>query len=66
MSSKGPHIPHCIPWRSSTIIEEDSVFVESFLAVPDEEIESKLHLQEIFELVAGDKGKGIGVVYIAR
>ncbi|KAG2079822.1 RNA polymerase II largest subunit, partial [Suillus discolor] len=32
------------PDLSSTIIEEDSVFVESFFAIPDE-IESKLHLQ---------------------
>ncbi|KAG1868058.1 hypothetical protein C8R48DRAFT_771763 [Suillus tomentosus] len=31
-------------YPSSTIIE-DSVFVESFFAIPDEEIESKLHLQ---------------------
>ncbi|KIK43849.1 hypothetical protein CY34DRAFT_803352 [Suillus luteus UH-Slu-Lm8-n1] len=33
------------PDPSSTIIEEDSVFVESFFAIPDEDIESKLHLQ---------------------
>ncbi|KAG1782895.1 RNA polymerase Rpb1, domain 7-domain-containing protein [Suillus placidus] len=33
------------PDQSSTIIEEDSVFVESFFAIPDEEIESKVHLQ---------------------
>ncbi|OAX40478.1 beta and beta-prime subunits of DNA dependent RNA-polymerase [Rhizopogon vinicolor AM-OR11-026] len=33
------------PDPSSTIIEEDAVFVESFFAIPDEEIESKLHLQ---------------------
>ncbi|KAK0506634.1 DNA-directed RNA polymerase II, subunit 1 [Armillaria luteobubalina] len=33
------------PDPSSTIIEEDSVFVESFFAIPDEEIESKLHTQ---------------------
>ncbi|KAF5376975.1 hypothetical protein D9615_007212 [Tricholomella constricta] len=33
------------PDPSSTIIEEDSVFVESFFAIPDEEIEGKLHLQ---------------------
>ncbi|KAG1823724.1 RNA polymerase Rpb1, domain 7-domain-containing protein, partial [Suillus subaureus] len=33
------------PDSSSTIIEEDSVFIESFFAIPDEEIESKLHLQ---------------------
>ncbi|KAH7920489.1 DNA-directed RNA polymerase II, subunit 1 [Leucogyrophana mollusca] len=33
------------PDPSSTIIEEDSIFVESFFAIPDEEIESKLHLQ---------------------
>ena len=26
-------------------IEEDAVFVESFFAIPDDEIESKLHLQ---------------------
>ncbi|KAI6142363.1 hypothetical protein BKA82DRAFT_40985, partial [Pisolithus tinctorius] len=30
---------------TSTIIEEDSVFIESFFAIPDEEIELKLHLQ---------------------
>ncbi|KAG9310372.1 DNA-directed RNA polymerase II, subunit 1 [Chiua virens] len=33
------------PDPTSTIIEEDSVFVESFFAIPDEDIESKLHLQ---------------------
>ncbi|KAF9007912.1 beta and beta-prime subunits of DNA dependent RNA-polymerase [Cyathus striatus] len=33
------------PDPTSTIIEEDAVFVESFFAIPDEEIESKLHLQ---------------------
>lgn len=33
------------PDPSSTIIEEDALFVESFFAIPDEEIESKLHLQ---------------------
>ncbi|KAJ8073229.1 DNA-directed RNA polymerase II core subunit rpo21 [Marasmius tenuissimus] len=33
------------PGPSSTIIEEDQVFVESFFAIPDEEVESKLHLQ---------------------
>ncbi|KAK7468334.1 DNA-directed RNA polymerase II core subunit rpo21 [Stygiomarasmius scandens] len=33
------------PDPSSTIIEEDAVFVESFFAIPDEEVESKLHLQ---------------------
>lgn len=33
------------PDPTSTIIEEDSVFVESFFAIPDEEVESKLHLQ---------------------
>ncbi|KAF8907622.1 hypothetical protein CPB84DRAFT_1813483 [Gymnopilus junonius] len=33
------------PDPTSTIIEEDQVFVESFFAIPDEEIESKLHLQ---------------------
>jgi DNA-directed RNA polymerase II subunit RPB1 len=33
------------PNPSSTIIEEDSVFVESFFAIPYEEIEYELHLQ---------------------
>ncbi|TFK38673.1 hypothetical protein BDQ12DRAFT_683152 [Crucibulum laeve] len=33
------------PDPSSTIIEEDSVFVESFFAIPDDDIEAKLHLQ---------------------
>ncbi|KAF9491957.1 DNA-directed RNA polymerase II, subunit 1 [Pleurotus eryngii] len=33
------------PDPSSTIIEDDAVFVESFFAIPDEEISSKLHLQ---------------------
>ncbi|KAF4609278.1 DNA-directed RNA polymerase II subunit rpb1 [Pleurotus pulmonarius] len=33
------------PDPSSTIIEDDAVFVESFFAMPDEEISSKLHLQ---------------------
>ncbi|KAH9949477.1 beta and beta-prime subunits of DNA dependent RNA-polymerase [Amylocystis lapponica] len=33
------------PDPTSTIIEEDSDFVESFFAIPDEEVESKLHLQ---------------------
>jgi DNA-directed RNA polymerase II subunit RPB1 len=33
------------PNPSSAIIEEDTVFVESFFATPDDEIESKLHLQ---------------------
>ena len=33
------------PDPSSTIIEEDAVFVVSFFAIPDEEIESKLRLQ---------------------
>ncbi|KII94419.1 hypothetical protein PLICRDRAFT_36689 [Plicaturopsis crispa FD-325 SS-3] len=33
------------PDPTSTIIEEDAVFVHSFFAIPDEEIESKLHLQ---------------------
>jgi DNA-directed RNA polymerase II subunit RPB1 len=33
------------PDPSSTIIEDDSVFVESFFAIPDEEVDSKLHLQ---------------------
>ncbi|KAG2355588.1 RNA polymerase Rpb1, domain 7-domain-containing protein, partial [Suillus spraguei] len=38
------------PDPSSTIIEEDSVFVESFFAIPDKEIESKLHLQLLWLL----------------
>jgi DNA-directed RNA polymerase II subunit RPB1 len=33
------------PNPSFTIIEEDAVFVESFFAIPDDEIELKLHLQ---------------------
>ena len=33
------------PNPTSTIIEEDAVFVESFFAIPDEDVESKLHLQ---------------------
>ncbi|KAI0075928.1 beta and beta-prime subunits of DNA dependent RNA-polymerase [Panus rudis PR-1116 ss-1] len=33
------------PDPRSTIIEEDEVFVESFFAIPDEEMESKIHLQ---------------------
>ncbi|KAF9261934.1 beta and beta-prime subunits of DNA dependent RNA-polymerase [Marasmius fiardii PR-910] len=33
------------PDPTSTIIEEDQLFVESFFAIPDEEVESKLHLQ---------------------
>jgi DNA-directed RNA polymerase II subunit RPB1 len=33
------------PDPSSTIIEEDSIFVESFFAIPDEEVEAKMHLQ---------------------
>lgn len=33
------------PDPSATIIQEDEVFVESFFAIPDEEIEAKLHLQ---------------------
>lgn len=33
------------PDPTSTIIAEDEVFVESFFAIPDEEIEGKLHLQ---------------------
>ena len=33
------------PDPSSTIIEEDSIFGESFFAIPEEEIELKLHLQ---------------------
>lgn len=32
------------PDPSSTIIEEDKLFVESFFAIPDEEVESKMHL----------------------
>ncbi|THH07234.1 hypothetical protein EW146_g9383 [Bondarzewia mesenterica] len=33
------------PDPSATIIEEDRVFVEAFFAIPDPEVESKLHLQ---------------------
>ncbi|KDQ53026.1 hypothetical protein JAAARDRAFT_197811 [Jaapia argillacea MUCL 33604] len=33
------------PDPSSTIIEEDRLFVESFFAIPDDDVESKLHLQ---------------------
>lgn len=33
------------PDPTTTIIEEDSVFVESFFAIPDEDVEAKLHLQ---------------------
>ncbi|KAJ2911565.1 hypothetical protein MD484_g8848, partial [Candolleomyces efflorescens] len=33
------------PDPQSTIIEEDSLFVESFFAIPDEGIEASLHLQ---------------------
>ncbi|KIM39097.1 hypothetical protein M413DRAFT_447445 [Hebeloma cylindrosporum] len=33
------------PDPSSTIIEEDSIFVESFFAIPDDEVEAKMHLQ---------------------
>ena len=33
------------PDPASTIIEEDQLFVESFFAIPDESIESQLHLQ---------------------
>ncbi|OSX68017.1 hypothetical protein POSPLADRAFT_1177028 [Postia placenta MAD-698-R-SB12] len=33
------------PEPTSTIIEEDSIFVESFFAIPDDEVEQKLHLQ---------------------
>ncbi|KAH9891211.1 beta and beta-prime subunits of DNA dependent RNA-polymerase [Cubamyces lactineus] len=32
------------PDPSSTIIEEDQLFVESFFAIPDEDVEQKLHL----------------------
>jgi len=33
------------PDPSTTIIEEDKEFVDAFFAIPDEDIESKLHLQ---------------------
>jgi DNA-directed RNA polymerase II subunit RPB1 len=33
------------PDPQSTVIAQDEVFVESFFAIPDEEIESKIHLQ---------------------
>ncbi|KAK7040592.1 DNA-directed RNA polymerase subunit [Favolaschia claudopus] len=33
------------PDPSSTLIEEDMAFVEDFFAIPDEDVESKLHLQ---------------------
>jgi DNA-directed RNA polymerase II subunit RPB1 len=33
------------PDPSTTIIQEDREFVDAFFAIPDEEIESKLHLQ---------------------
>lgn len=33
------------PDPETTIIEEDSVFVESFFAIPDEDVAGKLHLQ---------------------
>ncbi|KAI0344206.1 beta and beta-prime subunits of DNA dependent RNA-polymerase [Trametopsis cervina] len=33
------------PEPNTTIIEEDSVFVESFFAIPDEEVESKMNQQ---------------------
>ncbi|CCM03706.1 uncharacterized protein FIBRA_05852 [Fibroporia radiculosa] len=33
------------PDPSSTIIEEDSMFVESFFAIPDDDVEANLHLQ---------------------
>jgi DNA-directed RNA polymerase II subunit RPB1 len=33
------------PDPSTTIIEEDQEFVNAFFAIPDEEVESKLHLQ---------------------
>ncbi|KAI0042209.1 beta and beta-prime subunits of DNA dependent RNA-polymerase [Auriscalpium vulgare] len=36
---------HYDPDPTSTLIEEDAVFVEAFFAIPDEEAESKLHLQ---------------------
>ncbi|KAE9388837.1 beta and beta-prime subunits of DNA dependent RNA-polymerase [Gymnopus androsaceus JB14] len=35
---------------SSTIFEEDEVFIESFFAIPDEEVKSKLHLQSLWLL----------------
>ncbi|KAJ7151696.1 DNA-directed RNA polymerase II, subunit 1 [Mycena filopes] len=33
------------PDPTSTLIEEDAAFVEDFFAIPDEDVESKLHLQ---------------------
>ena len=33
------------PDPSSTIIEEDSIFVESFFTIPDDEVEAEMHLQ---------------------
>ncbi|KAF7373700.1 Beta and beta-prime subunits of DNA dependent RNA-polymerase [Mycena sanguinolenta] len=36
------------PDPSSTLIEEDAGFVEDFFAIPDEEVESKLHLHSPF------------------
>jgi hypothetical protein len=48
------------PDPSSTIIEEDTLFVESFFAIPNEEIESKLHLQSPWLLhleLAGENGR---------
>jgi len=38
------------PDLTSTIIKEDSVFVELFFAILDEEIKSKLHLQSLWLL----------------
>ncbi|KAI5986965.1 hypothetical protein F5J12DRAFT_678175, partial [Pisolithus orientalis] len=35
---------------TSTIIKEDSMFIKSFFTIPDEEIESKLHLQSPWHL----------------
>jgi DNA-directed RNA polymerase II subunit RPB1 len=51
MFNKSSHIPHfalsqlLLKFGSSTTIEDDSVFVESFFAIPDKKIESKMHLQ---------------------
>ncbi|KAE9397231.1 beta and beta-prime subunits of DNA dependent RNA-polymerase [Gymnopus androsaceus JB14] len=58
------------PDPSSTIIEEDEVFVESFFAIPDEEVESKLHLQSPWLLrLELDRAKmldrGLTMAYVA-
>ncbi|KAF9032334.1 hypothetical protein BDZ89DRAFT_1234608 [Hymenopellis radicata] len=46
------------PDPSSTIIKEDSTFVEALFAIPDEETESKLHLQSPWLLRLGlDRAK---------